>query len=159
MGWLVKFVLGKVSGPVLFYLLLALLAANLTTGALLKKAWNDNARASVECENQALRDANNRNLAVSTELQRIQKELRHNTETLLLAAAQADAESRERLIEKEIEHQEAIERLEFAKNEITDEEFSCASEPVPLPFLDGMRSAATTYNDNRNNPRSGVPPD
>jgi len=159
MGWLVKFVLGKVSGPVLFYLILALLAANAVTGTLLKKAWNDNARASLECENQALRDANQRNLAVSTELQRIQKELTETKNANMLAAKEADEENAFRLHEKEIEHAEAIEALEVAVNEITDDEFWCAAEPVPLLVTNRMRDTATAYNNNRNSASSGVPPD
>ncbi len=158
MGWLVKFVLGKVSGPVLFYLVLALLAANAVTGALLKKAWNDNARASLECENQALRDANQRNLAVSTELQRIQNELTETRNTNMLASQQADQDNATRLHEKEIEHAEAIDALQGAVNEITDDEFWCAVEPVPLPISNGMRDTAAAYNNNRNNPSAGVPP-
>lgn len=158
MGWLVKFVLGKVSGPVLFYLILALLAANAITGALLKKAWNDNVRASLECEKQALRDANQRNLAVSTELQRIQDELTETRNANMLASQKADEQSAARLHEKEIQHAEAIEALEVAVNEITDDEFWCASEPVPLPTSNGMRDTATTYNNNRNNSSTRVPP-
>ena len=159
MAWIIKFVLGKVSGPVLFYLILALLAANAVTGALLKKAWNDNARASLECENQALRDANQRNLAVATELQRIQDELTETRNANMLAAEKADLDNAARLYEKEIEHADAIEALGVAVNEITDDEFWCASEPVPLPISNGMRDTATAYNNNRNNPSSGVPPD
>ncbi len=158
MGWLVKFVLGKVSGPVLFYVILGLFAANAITGTLLKKAWNDNARASLECENQALRDANQRNLAVSKELQSIQRELVETREANMLAAVTTDVINAERLHEKEIQHSEAIEALEIAVNEITDDEFWCAVEPVPLPISNGMRDTAAAYNNNRNSASTGVPP-
>ncbi len=157
MGWLVKFVLGKVSGPVLFYVILGLLAANALTGFLLKKAWADNATAILECENQALRDANSRNLKVSTELRRIQDELTEATKAKLLAGVNAEKEIDQALKVRDAEHAEAMANMEAAKDEITDDEFWCASEPVPLPFLNGMRDAATAYNNNRNNSGARVP--
>ncbi len=159
MNWLIKFVLGKVSGPVLIYVLLGLVAANAITGALLKHAWTENARAVLQCENQALRDANARNLAVSTELQRIQSDLAAEKKQRMFAAKQAEKEIAAQLHEKEIEHAEAIANMEIAIDEITDEEFLCASEPVPLPVFNQLHDAATAYNDNRNSASAVLPPD
>jgi len=159
MPWLIKFVLGKVSGPVLIYVLLGLVASNVITGALLKNAWKENAHAALACENQALRDANARNLAVAAELQRIQADLVETRKQKELAAIETEKEIAARLAEKEAEHARAVVDLEFAINEITDEEFWCASEPVPPGILAGMRDAVAAYNNNRNNASSGVPPD
>ncbi len=159
MNWVIKFILGKVSGPVLIYVLLGLVAANAITGALLKRAWTENARAVLQCENQALRDANARNLAVSTELQRIQSDLVAEKKQRMFAAKQAEKEIAAQLHEKEIEHAEAIANMEIAINELTDEEFLYASEPVPLPVFNQLRDAATTYNDNRNSARAVLPSD
>ena len=39
MGWLIKLVAGKVSGPILIYIIAGLLVANAVTGMLLKQAW------------------------------------------------------------------------------------------------------------------------
>ena len=157
MGWLIRFALGKVSGPILIYAILALFAANVLTGTLLKRAWTKNAQAVLQCENQALRDANAKNAAVAAELSIIQAELIEVREQKQIAGAEAEKKSAALLHAKEIEHAQALTDLEFAKNEITDDEYLCAVEPVPFGLLDGMRNAAATYNANRNNPRTGIP--
>lgn len=159
MSWLIKFALGKVSGPILIYAILALFAANVLTGALLKSAWKKNAQAVLQCENQALRDANIKNAAVAAELAIIQGQLVEIKKQKQIAGVEAEKKSAALLHAKEVEHAEALTDLEFAKNEITDEEYLCAIERVPFALRDGMRSAATTYNANRNNPGTGIPPD
>ena len=158
-GLLAKFVLGKFSGPVLIWILLALIAANATQGYLLKRAWTKNAQAVLVCENAALRDANAAKEAVTAELLKIQGELIEAQTQKQIAGEQAEREITARLHEKEIEHAQAIADMEIATNEITDDEFWCASEPVPLPIMRSMRDAATAYNQTRNNPSPGIPPD
>lgn len=159
MSWLLKLVLGKVSGPILIYVIVGLFASNALTGYLLKSAWKKNAVAVLECENQALRNANAKNLAVAAELQRIQTDLIAEKESRRVAGIAAEKEVAARLAAKEIEHAEAIANMEIATNEITDEEWLCASEPVPNGLRNGMRDAAATYNRNRNNPSTGIPSD
>ena len=159
MGWLIKFVLGKASGPVLVYALLAFITLNVAQGFLLKRAWDNVAQAALECENQALRDANVAKEAVTAELLKIQDELIQSKKQRQIAGEQAEREITARLYEKEIEHAQAIADMEIATNEITDDEFWCASEPVPLPIMRSMRDAATAYNQTRNNPSTGIPPD
>lgn len=150
---------GRLSGPVLVYVLLGLVASNALTGYLLKSAWKKNATMVLVCENQALRDANAKNLAVAQELERIQNDLVAETELLRAAGVSAEKEIAARLAAKEIEHAKAIADMEIATNEITDDEWLCAVEPVPPALLDGMRNATATYNANRNNPRSGISSD
>lgn len=159
MGFLIRFVLGKVSGPILVYVVLGLFVANAATGYLLKRAWTKNAQAVLQCENQALRDANARNLATAQELQQIQSELTLEKEQRRVAGVEAEKETAKQLREKEIEHANAIADLEVATNEISDEDFFCASEPVPLHVVSELRDAIATYNDNRNNPSTGTVPD
>lgn len=159
MSWLIKFVLGKVSGRVLIYALLALVMLNAAQGFLLKKAWNNVALAALECENQALRDANTAKEAVTAELLKIQDELIESKIQKKIAGEEAEKEIVARLREKKIEYAEAVAKMEGAINEITDDEFWCASEPMPLPVLWSMRDAATAYNQTRNNPSTGIPPD
>ena len=91
MGWLIKFVLGKVSGPVLIYALLAFFALNMAQGFLLKRAWDNVAQAALECENQALRDANAAKEAVTAELLKIQGELIEAQTQKQIAGEQAEA--------------------------------------------------------------------
>lgn len=159
MNFLLKFVLGKVSGPILVYVVLGLFVANAITGALLKKAWNDNARAAVVCKNQALRDANDRNLKTVKEMERIRIDLNLAIVEKQKAGLAAAKEIEKRLSDQETKHADAIAQVEFIKNEITDDDFFCASEPVPYPVVIGMRDNATAYNDHRNNPGAGIPPD
>jgi hypothetical protein len=159
MNWLIKFALGKVSGPILIYAILALFAANVLTGALLKSAWEKNAQAVLQCENQALRDANIKNAAVAAELSIIQAELVEVKKQKQVAGVEAEKKSAALLHAKDIEHAQALTDLEFAKYEITDDEYLCASERVPFGFRNGMRNAAAAYNANRNNPGTGIPPD
>ena len=159
MGWLIKFALGKVSGPILIYTIIALFGVNVLTGALLKSVWKKNAQAVLQCENQALRDANQKNVAVAAELLLIQSELVEVKKQKQIAGVAAEKKSAMLLHAKEVEHAQVLDDLEFVKNEITDDEYLCASEPVPFGLLDGMRNAATTYNRNRNNPRPRIPSD
>lgn len=140
MGWLIKFVLGKVSGPVLIYVLLGLVAANATTGYLLKKAWDKNATAVLECENQALRDANNANAAITVELKRLQRKHEAYRESVRRLTEEADKEIQRRRREMEAAHESEIAALEVATNEIPDDDFFCASEPVSSGLLTGCAS-------------------
>jgi len=158
MGFLVNFVLGKVSGPFLVYILLALFAANAATGWLLKNAWADNARAALECENQALRDANAAKELVAAELVKIQKELVDERAKLDRAANNADTIIARVIAANEARDADEKADLEVAVNEITDTDYFCGSESVPFPILVGLRVAATAYNQARNNTGSGIPP-
>lgn len=159
MSWLIKFALGKVSGPILIYTIIALFGVNVLTGALLKSAWKKNAQAVLQCENQALRDANQKNAAVAAELLLIQTTLIEVKKQKQIEGVEAEKKSTALLQAKEVKHAQALTDLEFAKNEITDDEYLCASEPVPFALRDGMRNAAATYNNNRNNPGAGTPSD
>ncbi len=158
-GFIAKFVLGKFSGPVLIWILIALIGANVTQGWLLKRAWTKNAQAVLQCENAALRDAQKANDEVTAELVRIQNDLIDAKKENKLAAEKADRISAARLREKEIAQAQAVTDMEKAINAITDDEYFCASEPVPLPVLTGMRDAAIAYNKTKNNPSAGIPPD
>jgi len=159
MGFLVKFILGKVSGPFLVYVVLGLVAANAITGYLLKSAWKKNAQAVLVCENAALRDANEANELVTAELQQVQTDLIAKEARLQIQGEAAEVEIQRRILAKEIEHAAALADLEVATNDITDEEFFCATEPVAAGVLAGMRHTATTYNKNRNSPSTGTVPD
>ena len=150
MQWLIKFVLGKLSGPVLVWILIALIGANVAQGLLLKRAWTKNAQAVLACENAALRDAKAATDAVNQELIQIQAELHQAEMNRILAGEQADREIAKRLHEKEVEHAQAIADMEIATNEIADDEFFCASEPVSADQLVRMRDAAASYNQARN---------
>lgn len=150
---------GRLSGPILVYVLLGLVAANALTGYLLKNAWQKNATAVLECENQALRDANNANLAVSLELQRIQTDLAIETRLRLDNTRAAEKKIAAAILAKDIEHAEQIAALEVATNEIEDDEFFCASERVASAQLIGMRNAAASYNRTRNHSSTATDPD
>lgn len=143
-GWV-----ARLSGPVLVYILLGLVAANALTGYLLKKAWEDNARANLECENQALRDANEANAAVTAELQRLQAEFDTYRAAVVEATAEAEKEIETQRRAMELAHEEELAALEVATNEIPDEDFFCASEPVSADLLKRMRIAVTAYHENR----------
>ncbi len=149
MQWLIKFVLGKLSGPVLVWILIALIGANVAQGLLLKRAWTKNAQAVLACENAALRDAKAATDAVNQELIQIQAELHQAEMNRILAGEQADREIAKRLHEKEVEHAQAIADMEIATNEIADDEFFCASEPVSTDQLARMRDATARYNQAR----------
>ncbi len=150
MNWFIKFVLGKVSGPVLVWIILALFAANVVTVKLLANAWTKNAQAELVCVNQALTDAIAAREAVDLELQRIDIELTESIKARAIAAQLAEKEIDKRIAEKEIEHAHAIADMEAATNEISDDEFFCATEPLSAELLIGMRSAAARYNQARN---------
>lgn len=141
----------RLSGPVLVYVLLGLVASNALTGYLLKNAWKKNAVAVLECENQALRDANKHNAAITAALERIRLDLAIEKQQRLDNTKAAEKEIEAAVRAKEIEHAEQIAALEAVTNEITDDEWLCASEPVAPAQLVGMRDAVTAYNQTRNN--------
>lgn len=143
-GWV-----GRLSGPILVYVLLGLIAANATTGYLLKRAWVKNAQAVLECENQALRDANDANALVNAELDRLQGEHDAYREQVRIATAEVEKQIADQRRELEIEHETALTELEVATNEIPDEDFFCASEPVSADLLKRMRIAVAAYHQNR----------
>lgn len=147
---------GRLSGPVLVYVLLGLIASNALTGYLLKSAWKKNATAVLQCENRALRDANDHNAAVSAELERIRIDLANEKKLRMDNTRAAEKEIAAALRAKEIEHEEQLAALEVATNEITDDEWLCASEPVAPAQLVGMRDAVAAYNDTRNNPSTAT---
>ncbi len=149
MSWLAKFLLTRISGPAVIWVLLGLVAANATTGWLLKKAWDTNARAVLQCENNALRDANAVNEETARQLIAAQKD--RDEAIALRLSAERDAEIRIAATRRamEIEHETQLADLEVATNEITDDEFFCASEPVAADQLARMRDAVATYNENR----------
>jgi len=149
MSFLIKFILGKVSGPFLVYVVLGLFAANAITGTLLKSAWKKNAQAVLVCENQALRDAADANAAVAAELKRLQEEQAAYRESIRIQTREIEKEIAENIRAMEIQHEEQIANLQVATNEITDDEFFCASEPVAVDQLDRMRDAVTAYHKNR----------
>lgn len=157
-GFLAGFV-GRASGPALVWILLGLMATNAATGWLLKNAWTKNAQAILVCENQALKDANARNLAVSNELQSVQADLVLTKEKNAIASASVEIENAARRVARENEHQDNLADLELSINEITDDDFWCASESVPLPVVSQLHNAASTYNYNRNREGAGIPPD
>ncbi len=150
---------GRLSGPVLVYVLLALVASNALTGYLLKSAWKKNATAVLQCENRALRDANDHNAAVSAELKRIKFDLANEKKLRLDNTRIAEKEIAAAILAKDIEHEEQIAALEVATNEITDDEWLCASEPVAPAQLVGMRDAVAAYNDTRNHSSTATDPD
>jgi hypothetical protein len=147
---------GRLSGPVLIYILLGLIASNALTGYLLKSAWEKNATAVLECENQALRDANDHNVVIVAELERIRIELAIEKQVRLDNTRAAEKEIASLIRAKEIEHEEQLIALEAATNEIDDEDFFCASEPVAPVQLVGMRDAIAAYNRTRNNPSTAT---
>ena len=148
-GWVVKFILGKASGPILIYILLGLVAANATTGYLLKNAWQKNARAVLQCENAALRDANEANEKTSQALLKSQREFAEYRTQVREATALIERENADARRAMEIDHEQTLADLEVATNEIPDDDFFCATEPVSVDVLAGMRDAATAYNENR----------
>lgn len=150
MSWLIKFVLGKVSGPVLVWVILALFAANLATGTLLKRAWTKNAQAELLCINQALMDANAARQAVIEAVAEHKALLARSENLRMIAGAKAEREIAARLAEREIEHAHELADMEAATNEIADDEFFCATESISAELLIGMRSAAARYNESRN---------
>ena len=156
MSWFIKFVLGKLSGPVLVWIILALFAVNLTTATLLKSAWTKNAQAELLCINQALTDARDARSVVDAELLRIETELTESIKARAIAAQQAEKEIAARLAEKEIEHSHALADMEAAANEIADDEFFCATESISAELLIGMRNAAASYNQSRNSARTST---
>jgi hypothetical protein len=143
-------IISRASGPLLVYVLLGLIASNALTGWLLKRAYDANVRAVLVCENQALKDANAAKEAVAARLAKAQQDLREAREQRKKAGEEAEKEIEKRIAEKEIEHAEAIAAMEVATNEIPDEDFFCATEPVSVDILSGMRDAATSYNETRN---------
>lgn len=149
---------GRLSGPVLVYVLLGLVATNALSGYLLKRAWNKNATAVLQCENQALRDANAKNAKVNRELRESRQ--REEAEKLLrkMQTKEADKKIQAMILAKDVEHEQQLATLEVATSEITDDEFFCASEPVSGGQLVGMRDAVATYNRHRNNPRHETGP-
>ena len=150
---------GRLSGPVLVYVLLGLFATNALTGYLLKSAWKKNATAVLACENQALRDANDHNAAVTAELERIRTDLATEKKLRLDNTREAEKEIAAAILAKEIEHAEQLAELEAATNEIDDDDFFCASERVASAQLGGMRDAVAAYNQTRNNPSTATNPD
>jgi len=150
---------GRLSGPVLVYVILGLFVSNALTGYLLKSAWKKNATAVLECENQALRDANDHNLIVTAELERIRADLSASEQFRKDQTRIANKRNAAALRSKEIEHEKQLAALEVATNEIDDEDFFCASEPVAPAQLVGMRDAVTTYNRTRNNPSTATDAD
>lgn len=159
MAWLLKFILGKVSGPVLIYVVVGLFATNALTGYLLKSAWRKSAIAILECENQALSDANEANVAVVAALELIRKSRDRETQRRLDSTRIAEKEIAAALRAMEVEHDEQIAALEVAINDIDDEDFFCASEPVAFAQLTGMRNAVAAYNQTRNNPSTATDSD
>ncbi len=157
-GLLAGFV-GRLSGPILVYVLLGLIASNAITGYLLKNALTKNAQAVLVCENQALRDANTAKEAVARELIQIQEELADSEKQRRIQTIDAEVAIADALRQKEIEHEEAIANMEIATNEIPDDDFFCASEPVSFDLLTGMRNAIAAYNKARNNPSDQASPD
>ena len=141
--------IGKVSGPFLVYVLLGLIATNAGTGYLLKSAWKKNAQAVLQCENQALRDANEANEATTRKLLAARAKLEAYQDAVRLQTAEVERENAENFRALQIEHDEALADLEVATNEIPDEDYYCATEPVSDPVLARMRDAATTYNENK----------
>jgi hypothetical protein len=150
---------GRLSGPVLVYVLIGLLASNALTGYLLKSAWKKNATAVLECENQALRDANDHNIVIAAELERIRTDLAASEQFRKDQGRIADKRNAAALRTKEIEHEQQLAALEVATNEIDDEDFFCASEPVAPNQLLGMRDAVATYNRTRSNPSTATDAD
>lgn len=150
-GLLAGFV-GRLSGPVLVYVLLGLMATNAATGWLLKNAWTKNAQAVLVCENQALRDANAAKEAVARELIQIRDELAESEKQKKIQTDLAEKEITDALRKKEIEHEQALANMEAATNEIPDDDFFCASEPVSFDLLTGLRNSVAAYNKARNNP-------
>jgi len=150
---------GRMSGPILVYVLLALFAANMATGYLLKKSWAKNAQAVLACENAALRDAAAARTKVDIELQRIQTDLDASEQFRKDQGRIADKRNAAALRTQEIAHAAAIADMEIATNEIADDEFFCASEPVATDQLVRMRSDASAYNQNRNSASARTVPD
>ncbi len=150
---------GRLSGPVLVYILIGLFASNALTGYLLRAAWEKNATAVLECENQALRDANDHNVEITAELVRIQTDLATGEKLRLDNTRAAEKEIAAAILAKEIEHEEQLAALEAATNEIEDDDFFCAGERVASGQLVGMRDAVATYNRTRNNPGTATNPD
>ncbi len=159
MAWLLKFVLGKVSGPALIYVVVGLFATNALTGYLLKAAWRKTATAVLECEIEALRNANDHNSLIAAELQRIQADLAIEKQRRLDDTRAAEKEIANALRVKEVEHEEQLAALEAVTNEIDDEEYFCASERVAFGQLVGMRDAASTYNQTRHRSSAATNPD
>lgn len=139
----------KLSGPVLVYVLIGLIAANATTGYLLKRAWTKNAQAVLQCENNALRQANDANALVTAELKKLQGEHDAYREQVREQTAIIEKEIEDSRRELEIEHETELAALEVATSEIPDEEFFCASEPVSAGLLTRMRVAVAAYHQNR----------
>lgn len=141
--------IGKATGPMLVYVLAGLIAANATTGYLLKSAWKKNAQAVLQCENQSLRDANEANEATTAQLLKSQAEFAAYREEIRKLTATVEKENAKAMREMETEHRTALIDLEVATNEIPDEDYYCATEPVSDPVLARMRDTATTYNENK----------
>ena len=141
--------LGKLSGPILVYVLLGLIAANATTGYLLKHAWQQNARAVLQCENQALRDANEANEATTAKLLSTRAKFEAYRKQVREQTAGIEKENADIFRALEIEHGEELANLEVAINEISNDDYYCATEPVSSPVIARMRDAATTYNENK----------
>ena len=148
-AYLAKSVLGKIPSTFLVWILIALIGANVAQGYLLKRAWTKNAQAVLACENAALRDAKAATDAVNRELIQIQAELTEAENKRILAGEEADREIAKRIHEKEVEHAQEITDMEIATNEIADDEFFCASEPVTTDQLVRMRDATARYNKTR----------
>ncbi len=147
-GILAKLV-GRVSGPVLVYALLGLLAVNAITAGLLKNAWQENARAVLQCENAALRDANEVNEKTSQILLKSQKEFAEYRAQVRKLTVVAEKETEAIRRQMELAHEQEIADLEVVTNEIPDDDFYCASEPVSSGVLSRMRDAVAAYNANR----------
>lgn len=150
---------GRMSGPILVYVLLALVASNAATGYLLKRALTQNAQAVLACENAALRDAAAARTLVDTEMQRIQNDLAASEQFRKDQGRIADKRNAAALRTQEIAHAAALADMEIATNEIADDEFFCASEPVATDQLVRMRRDAASYNQNRNLASARTVPD
>lgn len=133
----------------LLYVALALFVSNLGTGYLLKRAYDENVRATLECNNSKLQEALAANEAVTAALREAQQERDAERDRRLDAEVKADAIIASRVAKMQEAHAEEIENLRAEIDAIPEDEIQCASRPVSAGPLAWMRDRARGYNQDR----------
>lgn len=151
----------KIAGPVLVWLVLGLFASNAVTGFLLKRAWEQNARQVLECDNTALESALAENKLVTDRLREIEVERDMERQARQRAEERADEAIERRIAYMEESHAREIENINLDTASISDDDYWCASEPVSVQLANGLRDRAATYNRTRLNrvDRGNIPTD
>ncbi len=146
---MIGFIANKVAGPVLVYTVLALFVSNAVTGFMLKRAWEENAKQVLECDNAALESALAENEIVTDRLREIEIERDMERQARQRAEIRADEAIEQRIAYMEESHAREIENINLDTASISDDDYWCASEPVPLQLATGLRDRASAYNRTR----------